>query len=252
MIIKKYENKIDITKDLYLKYNLDKYVFFDIETTGFSRDAHCVFLVSCGKFESFDKFITTQFFSENLDDEYNTLNAFNEYIKPYDTWCSFNGIVFDEPFLIKRLGINNINHSLPSIHFDLYREIKPFKVPLNLTSCSLKSIEKYLNIQRKDEIDGAISVVLYEKYLMNKDPLLSDILMLHNYEDVINLPLLWPLIDKIGKENLTRDDLITEKQKSYLNFLIKKHKINLDFDVDKLLKSEASKIIDRILKGSQP
>ncbi len=40
---------------------------------------------------------------------------------------------------------------------------------------------------------------------------------------------------------------VTEKQKKYLTDLVRYHKITIDFDIDKLTKSEASRIIDKTI-----
>ena len=89
--------------------------------------------------------------------------------------------------------------------------------------CNLKSVERFIGINRKDEINGGISVKLYEEYLSTgRIRIWRDIIMLHNYEDVLNLPKIFKLRYKIEtNDDLEREDIITDKQNKYLRYLLK-------------------------------
>ena len=93
---------------------------------------------------------------------------------------------------------------------------------------------------------------MYYQYLETKNEELKDILMLHNYEDVLNLPKIFRLIYKVeSSSDIVRDDCITEKQLKFLKSLVKKNKIELTIEVERISKKAASKVIDAILKGSK-
>jgi hypothetical protein len=116
--------------------------------------------------------------------------------------------------------------------------------------CNLKTVEKHLGVEREDQIDGGKSVELYYEFLETNDENIKDILMLHNYEDVLNLPKIFNIIYEVeSNDQLVREDCITEKQLKFLKSLIKKNNVTLSFEVEKISKKAASKIIDAILKG---
>ena len=77
-------------------------IYFDIETTGFSRKYCIVYLIGC-MYYSGDELIYTQWLAENFNDEANVLIAFNKFIKDFDTVIHFNGNSFDIPFVTERV-----------------------------------------------------------------------------------------------------------------------------------------------------
>ncbi|WP_291637386.1 ribonuclease H-like domain-containing protein, partial [Clostridium sp.] len=84
--------------------------------------------------------------------------------------------------------------------------------------CSLKSVEQFTGIKRQDEINGAKWVELYNKYLVKHDEKLTEILMLHNYEDVVNLPKIFKVINTIENDlELKRKEKFAKKQMAHLN-----------------------------------
>lgn len=241
---------IHLPKEIYRYFPMDKMLFFDIETTGFDKERSNTILISDGYFLDKDRFLMRQYFSESLEEERQVLLSFKEDVNRFNMWCSYNGIAFDEPFIKKRMLIKNIDFSEPENHMDLYRLIRPYHKQLGMKRCNLKTVEKYIGIQRKDEIDGGLSVELYYKFLNSKDSNLREIIMLHNYEDVLNLPEIFKLIYEIeNNHSLKRENAITEKQCKYLKYLLKKNEINLKKDIYKISKKAASRIIHSILKG---
>ena len=74
--------------------------------------------------------------------------------------------------------------------------------------------------------------------------------MLHNYEDVLNLPKIFKVVFKIDTgSDFAREDGITEKQLSYLKFLLDKNELTAEINYNKVSKKSASKIIDSLIKG---
>ncbi|MFT8316320.1 MAG: ribonuclease H-like domain-containing protein [Clostridium sp.] len=252
MFLKERNSKIDIDVNMLNKYKMDKIAYFDIETTGFDKDEDVIMLISLGYFLDKKSFYIKQYYAENTEEEKNILFAFKEDLKKYRGWCSYNGKAFDEPFIANRMLRNDINDFIPpSEHVDLYRLIRPYYKQLGMERCNLKSVEKYIGINRLDKIDGGISVELYNKYLKTNDEKLKDIIMLHNYEDVLNLPKLFKVIFDIDKsEEVVRDNSITEKQLRYLKFLLNKNNVNIDTPLERISKRAASKVIDNLLKGN--
>lgn len=251
MFLKEKNSTIDINLDILNRYKMDKIAYFDIETTGFDKHEDIIMLISLGWFLNKKSFYIKQYYAENTQEEKNVLSAFKEDLKEYDTWCSYNGKAFDQPFIENRMLKNHIkDFTAPLEHIDLYRLIRPYYKQLGLDRCNLKSVEKYIGINRLDKIDGGMSVELYNKYLRTNDEKLQKIIMLHNYEDVLNLPKIFKVIFDIDNSTkIVRDNSITEKQLKYLKFLLQKNDINIDTHLHRISKKAASKVIDNLLKG---
>ncbi|PRR80079.1 hypothetical protein CLLI_04630 [Clostridium liquoris] len=251
MIIRENTQKVSMPVNIFEKYKMDSIAYFDIETTGFKKEEDNIILISLGWYINQESFNIKQYYAENLYEEKELLNAFGKDIEGFATWCSYNGLAFDEPFIKFRFQKNNLQYDVPNKHIDLYRLIRPYYKQLGIDRCNLKTVEKFIGIEREDTIDGGLSVELYNKYLQTSSEDLKEKIMLHNYEDVLNLPQIFHLIYKVdNSEEITRVDAITEKQKRYLSFLMEKNNIKIDKKLKKISKKAASKIIDSILKGT--
>ncbi|URZ05768.1 ribonuclease H-like domain-containing protein [Clostridium felsineum] len=250
MYINEKDIKLELDKEIIKQYNMKSMIYFDIETTGFDREQDNIILISIGYYKNQDIFHIKQYFAQELEQEKSILENLKNSIEKFDTWCSYNGKAFDEPFIKSRMSKYNIEFRVPSEHFDLYRKIRPYQKQLGLERCNLKTVEQYIGINRKDTIDGGISVELYKRYLKDKNNDLKHTIMLHNYEDVLNLPKIFKILWKIKKCDFLREDHITEKQLKYLNYLMKKHNVLIDINLDKISKRAASKAIGAILEGN--
>lgn len=249
MFLREFRDRLNINEVIMQKYNMRSIVYFDIETTGFDKDQDKVVLISLGYFVDSETFIIKQYFADNLNEEQEILKGFKEEIEKFSHWCSYNGMAFDEPFIKRRMDKAAFEFYAPQNHIDLYRLIRPYHKQLGMERCNLKTVEKYLGIEREDKIDGGISVQLYYKYLQTQNEEIKDILMLHNYEDVLNLPRIFELVYKVEEEcKLVRQDCITEKQLKYLKHLISKNKIDLNVDLERISKKAAARVIDAIIK----
>ncbi len=252
MVVIERDSELILNKEMVNKYEMDSIAYFDIETTGFDKHEDIIMLISLGSFTDKNNFRIKQYYADEKSDEKYVLEAFMEDLKGYDKWCSYNGKAFDEPFINNRMLKNNIeNFVAPLEHVDLYRMIKPYYKQLGLTRCNLKSVEQYIGINRLDKIDGGKSVELYREYLSSRSEKLREVIMLHNYEDVLNLPKIFKVVFKIETgSDFAREDGITEKQLSYLKFLLDKNNITAEINYNKVSKKSASKIIDSLIKGS--
>lgn len=251
MFTREYRDELIIPKEVYDKYDISKILFFDIETTGFNKVNDTIMLVSLGYYTSFNEFYIKQYYAEYIEDEISIMEQVREDIKGFNYWCSYNGIAFDEPYIKKKMEIHHLEFTVPENHIDLYRLIKPYYTQFGLHRCNLKTIEKYLGIERKDQIDGGLSAQLYKQYLYTNNDDIRDTIMLHNYEDVLNLPILFKLIYKIDTDtNIIKEPSITSNQLKYIKLLMNKNNIKLTSDLPNISKKAASKAIDSILKGN--
>lgn len=163
------------------------WLLFDIETTGFDRKNTKVILI--GLIYPFNGEIRVkQIFAESLNDEKLLLTEFLNDFRDKDIYISFNGNKFDIPYLNARYSYNDINYVISKIKsFDIYPYFKDNKTLFQLANAKLKTIEKFLGIDREDTIDGKESIYLYYKYLKNKDTDDLNKILLHNKDDIINL-----------------------------------------------------------------
>lgn len=250
MVIREKEEVIVIDEEIFKRFNLINLVFFDIETTGFNKKKDSVILITYGIFLDNKRFLLKQYFCENLDEEKEILIGFIKDINNKNIFCSYNGISFDEPFIVNRMLKFNLMPIYFKEHIDLYAMIRPYYKTLGIDRCNLKTVEKFLGVKRKDKIDGGISVELYEDYLESNSEELKEIIMLHNYEDVLYLPRIFNLIYKIECDNLIREDGATSKQLSYIKYLLRSYNKKVDnHTLDKMSKKAASRIIYVLSQG---
>ncbi|MBI2141559.1 ribonuclease H-like domain-containing protein [Candidatus Woesearchaeota archaeon] len=147
-------------------------VYLDIETDGLS-DNNDVTLV--GLFDGFDT--KTMIRRVNLD-----WRLLRKELEKYKIVVTFNGSVFDLPFIRKRYG--NVMPQL--LHYDL--RFCCSRIGLN---GGLKKVEKMLNIRRSSQIIenlyGGDAVQLYRMWRGSGDDYYLRLLVEYNEEDTINL-----------------------------------------------------------------
>lgn len=168
----------------------DDFCFLDIETTGFSRKKDQVVLIGL-LFREKKQYKLRQYFLDDPNNEKELLTQFIKDLSNFKLMVTYNGLAFDYPFIQERTKFYQLPLQLNNLkHIDLYKHIQGNKKSLPIENCKLKTVEKLLGIHRKDEISGADSVTLYYKYLQNRDHGLRDQILLHNFEDILYLPLI--------------------------------------------------------------
>ena len=185
--------------------NFEDILYFDIETTGFSADTSSLYLIGCC-YRKNHQFHLIQWFADTYDCESDLLHVFFQFIESFSVLVHFNGDTFDIPYLEKKCAQYSLPYNFSSIQsFDLYKKLSPYRKKLSLENLKLKTIENFLSIERKDVMDGKKLIKLYGTYMQerfkNKNPEsieeLQHILLLHNQEDVQNLPLVCTILSYI-------------------------------------------------------
>lgn len=194
MLIFKEHIKEKFNYPLEQKVNLDRTIYFDIETTGLSRKYCSIYLIGAMYYENGQPVII-QWFAENYNDEANVLMAFHRFIAKFDTIIQFNGNSFDIPFVKERGEKYKIDFDFDRFsQLDLYYSLKQLKTLLGLDSLKQKSFEKFLRIKRQDQFGGGELIDVYKEYVKTKNEKLLFPLLLHNYEDVEYMGFLTELL----------------------------------------------------------
>lgn len=213
-----------VPSDIYTIGAPEDVLFFDIETTGLSARSASLYLI--GVLTYTDKNWTLlQYFCEDVADEPAVLQAFFELLRTKKILISYNGDGFDIPFLrhmVEQYGLRTPRpHRSTALHdcadcpgtdrsaiddtrplysfdtvesFDLFKKFRPLKHLLGLPDLKLKSCERFLGIDREDRFTGGELIEVYFEWQKTKAPALLDTLLLHNAEDIANLPNLLPLL----------------------------------------------------------
>ena len=162
-------------------------VFYDIETTGLSRNSTFLYLVGAVAYEE-KNWQMYQWMIEDETEEPALLNIFSEFLQNFSCTIQYNGDSFDQPYLEARYQIHGLPspfESLPSL--DLYRELKPVKGLLKLSRMNQPSMEAFLGITERTYCDGGACIRLYKQFASGKKPEAGEILMGHNQEDLLGL-----------------------------------------------------------------
>ncbi|HHT9124954.1 MAG TPA: ribonuclease H-like domain-containing protein [Candidatus Brocadiia bacterium] len=149
----------------------DKVAFLDIETTGLSAYYSDITLI--GIFDGKDA--KTYIAGKNLD-------SFVEDIKQYDLMVTFNGTLFDAPFIATKFS-----DFVPPPHIDLRFLLKRLGY-----SGGLKKVERQLGVMRPEgikDLNGFDAVILWNRY-MRGDIDALDLLIEYNLADVTVLKVL--------------------------------------------------------------
>jgi uncharacterized protein YprB with RNaseH-like and TPR domain/predicted nuclease with RNAse H fold len=158
--------------------------FLDIETTGLSFYYNNITLIGLFNGKEFKVYVRDQ----NLPD-------FKDEIEKYSLLVTYNGTLFDLPFLSSEFGEVNF----PPVHIDLRFLLRR----LGYTG-GLKSVEKQLGISRQSEvngIDGFGATILWNRYIRGDLDALK-LLLQYNFADVANLEVLMELSYSMMRERL--------------------------------------------------
>lgn len=186
-----YKQNNDYVTALFQSANI---AFIDIETDGLSHKNKIV-LIGLVIFSSLSKKAKViQLFNDDYQSERDLLKQLFIILEMHNIqyYVSFNGDSFDFPFMNARLRALKLNRYLDKrFNIDLLRVVRKNKNLFPFESYTLKSVERFVGIDRTDTISGKDSVILYQSYIETKDPKLEEIILLHNYDDILNMvPLL--------------------------------------------------------------
>ena len=174
--------------------SLEDALLYDIETTGLNPKSSQLYILGILLFHK-ENIELIQYFAESVLDEEEILEQFFQLCKTKRVLISFNGEGFDNRFIetmAKSYGKLPLHLNLKQL--DLFKLIRKRKKFYGLESCSLKSCERFLGIYREDRCSGGELISVYREYLQDKDSEKKNMLLLHNREDIQNLPALFSFL----------------------------------------------------------
>ncbi len=190
-------------------------LFFDIETTGLSAQSSYVYLIGCA-YEENGTYFLTQWMCTLPSEEKELLRLFFAKAKEYDLLLHYNGTGFDLPFLEKKAKRHCLDYPLQYLEsLDLYAVARKMKAYLPTEDLKLKSMEQFFSFTRTDTFSGGELIEVYAQFLglyrlneltnhskEQEVTALGHVLLLHNAEDIKNLPSLTILLflQNIAKE----------------------------------------------------
>jgi uncharacterized protein YprB with RNaseH-like and TPR domain len=158
-----------------------KIAYVDIETTGLAPATDYITVAGLYDGRKVKSFVH----GRNLD-------RFRAELAEYDVIVTFNGSMFDVPFLKSRIRALKV----PPIHIDLRFLLASLDV-----RGGLKRIEERFSLSREDDLKGMNgygAVLLWQAYLKRRDERLLDKLVRYNAADITNLKFLmeWAYSEK--------------------------------------------------------
>lgn len=185
-----FEYKIPLTNVVFTEDT----IFFDIETTGFSPANTSLYLIGCA-YRKGGVLCIDQFFADSPKDEELLLTHFLELLQPYQTIITFNGLGFDIPYLKAKCGYFGISDPFDSFRYiDIFKSLSPFKKIFKLANFKQKTLEAFLGLSREDIYSGRDLINVYHAYVSVPSEEGLKLLQTHNYEDVLGMVDLLPVL----------------------------------------------------------
>lgn len=245
-----YKTQINSPNNLhkFIKDTLKESVYIDIETSGFSPKNDSIISITLLIVEK-NEVVIYQTFSNNTLDEISSLGLLVDKIKDLKYIITYNGNTFDINFLNTKLKSYNINFNIKNmISIDLYKDMQKLKKNIDIENLKLKTVEKYFDIHRKDTLTGKDIVELYTLYNQNPKDEYLELILNHNFEDVLYLPQIFNNILKLYPKTILSHTFGLVKY-NYTNIKINKNwiKINLqtitDYKLNYLCEKNSYKLL---------
>ena len=173
------------------RFNVEKCLFLDTETTGLSGGAGTVaFLVGVGHVEG-EELVIEQYMLREYADEPELIDRLARRMEGYDSVCTFNGRNFDMPLLQARFIMCRMRDRWRELeNLDLlYPARRAWK--LRLGSCRLCRIEtEVLGMTREGDLPGSEVPARFFQFMKSGDEALLTDIVRHNRQDIATLATL--------------------------------------------------------------
>jgi len=173
---------------------LDKLLFIDIETTGFTAKSSSLYLIGAAYYRQGFWHIR-QWFAQDNTEERELLDDFFAFAADYTHLVHFNGNNFDLPYLTQKCEMLQLPHRFDNFDgIDIYKRISPYKSFLHTPNCKQKTLEELLGISREDAHNGGELIGVYHEYVHNPNDSAYQLLLLHNSDDMKGMLRILPLL----------------------------------------------------------
>ena len=173
---------------------LERILFIDIETTGFTAKSSYLYLIGCAYYLA-GKWRTIQWLAENYDQETDIIKSFFHFSRLYRYLIHFNGNNFDLPFILQRCELLSLPYNFDNLQgIDLYKRTAPYKRFLKLPNCKQKTLEQFLGVDRKDVFSGSELIGIYHDYINHPTEFSENALLLHNADDLKGMLEVLPML----------------------------------------------------------
>ncbi|MGN1160155.1 MAG: ribonuclease H-like domain-containing protein [Lachnospiraceae bacterium] len=173
---------------------VEKILFLDIETTGFTARSSYLYLIGCIYYKD-GAFHLIQWFADRYEEETEVLRAFFDFVKNFECLIHYNGNHFDIPYLEQKAAQYEMHAALSSMEgVDIYRRIATLKDFLRLSNAKQKTVEYFLGIARQDLFNGGELIGVYHDYVRQPADSALDMLLLHNADDIQGMVRLLPIL----------------------------------------------------------
>lgn len=199
----------------------------DIETTGLDPTKDSLVVLGLIYFYK-DNFYIDQYFAKNDNEEVKLLKIYKEKIKDKKL-ITYNGDIFDLPFLNIRLINNNLDSVFPD-NKDIYKIIKSKRKLMEFESMKLSNIEKRFGIERNDPSRYKVISKLNNEIENRNNPWP---ILIHNKNDLIATDTISNIEELINdKLSFKINNYKVYLDKAYINKDIAnfEFKSNIDFD----------------------
>ncbi|MDZ7838139.1 MAG: ribonuclease H-like domain-containing protein [Actinomycetota bacterium] len=141
-----------------------------------------------------------QYLARSYEEEAAVLYLLNHNLSKNTVLVSFNGRMFDVPFIRQRLYYYSLAHDLDKMHLDILQFCRFFWKD-QFDSFRLSSLEEnLLGIQRHQDLPGYMVPQFYQQYLDNGNVDTLVPVINHNRQDLVLLAKLFSLLHKQWKK----------------------------------------------------
>lgn len=173
---------------------LERILFFDIETTGFTATSSHLYMIGCAFYQA-EKWHIIQWLAENYEEETLVLDAFFEFASLYQYLIHFNGNNFDVPFITRKCAQLSLPYTFDNLQgIDLYKRISPYRFFLKVSNCKQKTLEQFLGIEREDVFSGGELIGIYNDYVKSPTEFSEKAIFLHNADDLKGMLSVLPML----------------------------------------------------------
>jgi len=154
----------------------------DIETGGFSgAPVFLIGVVPLGR----RPLRVVQWLARDYPEEDGILRAFAALAEAHDTWVTFNGKSFDEPFLHDRATVHHVPLPPPALHVDLLHAARR-QWRASLPNCRLVTLEQeILGRQRVGDVPSSDVPDLFHHFIRTGNPAPLGPVLEHNRLDLV-------------------------------------------------------------------